>query len=81
MTKSKLYQQRDIENLDTYEDHVNAMTIEDLYFKSDIAAELAVRDAQIEYLLNLIGIKHSYRFSLNARENLPEYLYVDEGGK
>ena len=34
----KLYAERDIENLDTYFDHVMAMTGEALYSKSAIAA-------------------------------------------
>jgi hypothetical protein len=33
-----------------YSAHVEAMTTEDLRFKSDIAAELAFRDAEIERL-------------------------------
>lgn len=33
-----------------YSRHVMAMTTEELYYKSDIAAELAYRDAEIERL-------------------------------
>jgi hypothetical protein len=80
MTKSRPYQERGIEELDTFYDHVHSMTIEDLHSKSDIACELAVRDSQIEHLLNIIATKVSHRCSLNARENLPQFLYVDEGG-
>ena len=46
----KLYAERDIENLDTYSDHVFHMTSENLRSKSDIAAELAYRDQQIAEL-------------------------------
>jgi len=37
-----------------YNRHVQAMTKEGLDSKSDIAAELGVRDAQIQYLLGVI---------------------------
>ena len=40
---SKLYAERDIENLETYFNHVMAMTPEKLRGKSAIAAELAHR--------------------------------------
>lgn len=46
--------QRDIEQLDEggyYTRHIYAMTHEGLYSKSDIAAELAYRDMQINILL------------------------------
>ena len=42
----KLYAKRDIEELETYIDHVSAMTSESLHSKSDIADELAFRDSQ-----------------------------------
>ena len=45
---SELYAERDIENLETYFDHVMAMTSEKLRGKSGIAAELAHRDSIIE---------------------------------
>ena len=45
-----LYKERDIEELDTYCDHVSAMTSESLHSKSAIAAELAFRDSHIEFL-------------------------------
>ena len=38
-----------------YSRHVLAMTAEDLYYKSDIAAELAWRDKQIAELENRIS--------------------------
>jgi len=48
------YADRDIMGLDDkgghYFRHVNAMTAEDLHSKSDIAAELAYRDYQIDQL-------------------------------
>lgn len=50
----KQYKERDIIELDLigghYARHVNAMTDEGLISKSDIAAELAARDAEIEFL-------------------------------
>ena len=65
----KLYAERDIENLDTYSDHVFHMTSENLRSNSDIAAELAYRDQQIaeltkqrdeleDSLLSLLAIVH-----------------------
>ena len=51
----KLYEERDIENLDSYCDHVSAMTKEKLHSKSDIAAELAFRDQEIKRLNILLG--------------------------
>lgn len=56
----KLYAERDIQELDRrgkfsvgnyYSRHVSAMTSEGLHSKSDIAAELAYRDAEIDRLL------------------------------
>ena len=52
---SKLYAERDIEELETYCDHVSAMTSESLHSKSAIAAELAFRDSHIEFLENGLG--------------------------
>lgn len=47
----KLYSERDIEAQgQVYCDHVRAMTVEGLHAKSDIAAELAHRDIEIERL-------------------------------
>ena len=37
-----------------YSEHISAMTAESLHSKSAIAGELAVRDAQIDYLLSLL---------------------------
>ena len=37
-----------------YAEHVSAMTKEGLHSKSDIAAELAVRDIHIQYLCELV---------------------------
>lgn len=62
MIKEKQYQERDAYELDCsgavdnpyYSIHVSAMTSEKLHCKDDIAAELAVRDAHIEYLLGLV---------------------------
>lgn len=50
-SKKKLYAERDIiEQMQHYVDHVEAMTAEGLHSKSDIAAELAHRDMEIERL-------------------------------
>ncbi len=52
---TKQYADRDItseELMDLYMTHVDAMTGEDLHSKSDIAAELAYRDARIKDLEN-----------------------------
>jgi len=49
MQDKKLYAQRDIElQCNYYTRHVMAMTAEGLHSKSDIAAELAHRDIQLE---------------------------------
>ena len=54
MTDDKLYAERDIEQLDKdgdyYFKHVLHMTREALHSKSDIAAELAWRDREIDRL-------------------------------
>ena len=51
MSDKKQYAQRDIESLEPhYWTHLSAMTGEQLYSKSDIAAELAFRDARIAEL-------------------------------
>ena len=48
---NKLYDRRDIEGQEQYYlDHIMAMTGEDLHSKSDIAAELAHRDIEIDKL-------------------------------
>ena len=47
----KLYAERNIEKLGNYyTKHLRAMTEEKLHSKSDIAAELAFRDAEIDRL-------------------------------
>ena len=56
----KQYYKRDIEELDDYGagnhyfKHVEAMTGENLSGKSDICAELGVRDAKIELLMGIV---------------------------
>jgi L-amino acid N-acyltransferase YncA len=60
----KHYAERDIEALGKhYMDHVEAMTAERLHEKSDIAAELAYRDARLENCANLCKkrIEECYR--------------------
>jgi hypothetical protein len=54
-----LYHQRDAEELgDYYIRHVGAMTAEGLHAKSDIAAELAHRDREIDRLRASLGAIH-----------------------
>lgn len=49
----KLYAERNIIDLgEYYTKHISAMTEEKLHSKSDIAAELAFRDAEIDRLRN-----------------------------
>ena len=51
MDEVKQYAHRDLEGLDAYyHRHVTAMTSEGLHSKARIAAELAVRDAEIDKL-------------------------------
>ena len=45
---SKLYAERDIENLETYDEHIDALRSGVIFSNSDIAAELAHRDSIIE---------------------------------
>lgn len=56
--KSKQYADRDIMDLDSrggyYCRHISAMTSEGLHSKSDIAAELAYRDFEIDKLRSQI---------------------------
>lgn len=56
MQQPPLYAERDIEKLEPfYSCHVHAMTAEGLNGKSDIAAELAYRDAKISHLEHLLA--------------------------
>lgn len=65
--KQKLYAERDIIALgQLYVDHVLAMTSEALHEKSDIAAELAWRDAQIQALRE--DRDQQYEMKVKARE-------------
>lgn len=81
------YAARDIESLDKfgghYSRHVDAMTAEDLHDKSEIAAELAFRDAkinmlslQVESLLDDVykmdSAIHSLRYALNELVRINE---------
>lgn len=60
----KLYGNRDIMALDEefgfYSRHVSALTAEDLYSKSDIAAELAYRDSLIKKLTDTLNETRDY---------------------
>ena len=50
------YEKQNIEDLEPYySEHVLAMTTENLYKKSDIAAQLAVRDKSIDKMLGWIN--------------------------
>lgn len=52
----QLYDRRQTEDLgDYYTRHIDAMTGEGLHSKSAIAAELAVRDRQIDFLLTMLA--------------------------
>ena len=52
-SKGNQYAERDIEALDNYYMvHIDAMTVESLYSKSSVAAELAFRDKHIAQLEN-----------------------------
>jgi hypothetical protein len=55
-----------------YSAHISAMTAEGLHNKSDIAAELAVRDAHIDYLIRQL-IEYSGRDDQYFREDLPQF--------
>ena len=67
---SKLYTERDIiEQGDYYSRHTSAMTSEGLHSKSDIAAELAHRDIEIERLQALVAELY----------DLIKYAQVDSG--
>lgn len=63
--------QRDIEQLDEggyYTRHIYAMTNEGLYSKSDIAAELAHRDLQIDMLR--IALEKQTQIAIEILEKL-----------
>ena len=88
MKEPKLYAQRDAYNLDCesgdvgnyYCNHISAMTREGLHSKSDIAAELAVRDAQIDYLLEALCHDHGEYIPENKqhiKEELPQFYIED----
>lgn len=68
------YAERDIVALDKAEGyyirHVDAMTAEGLHAKSDIAAELAWRDAELDRLRAALGRIAADKVQLN--ENVPE---------
>ena len=86
------YARRDIENMEPeYSNHVSAMTTEDLFSKSDIAAELAYRDRRIslleEALAELHIINHrnrvdaARRHGIEAREYAPHPLLAGKENK
>ena len=65
------YAERNIEETkalnDAYCKHINAMTTEDLYSKSDIAAELAWRDVQIEQLTKELEEANKWKIAVIDR--------------
>jgi len=69
-----LYSKRNGYKLDKlgnyYIKHAQAMTVEGLHDKSDIAAELAYRDAVINHLLDSIECPTHYQQALEAIEQL-----------
>ena len=87
MEKVTNYKQRDTYDLDCengsdksyYADHVFAITAEGLHGKSDIAAELAVRDAQIDYLLREVE-SHTGVSSEFLRGRLPQFKIGEQHG-
>ena len=54
---SKLYAERDIENLETYDEHIDALRSGVIFSNSDIAAELAYRDSIIDALRRKLAEK------------------------
>lgn len=69
----KQYAERDIMGLDKegrhYSRHLSAMTGEDLHDKSDIAAELAYRDAKIAKLQAQVDVRDHMLSEKNSRYN------------
>ena len=65
------YAERDIKETndlnDAYCKHINAMTVEDLHSKSDIAAELAWRDVQIEQLTKELEEANKWKIAVIDR--------------
>lgn len=81
---TKQYAQRDAYYLDCetgkgdhYSRHVMAMTKEKLQCKGDIAAELATRDAQIEFLLGYIWALDP-EHEQAAKDLMPDFIYREE---
>lgn len=67
MSDAKQYAERDIiAQGDYYTRHISAMTGEDLNSKSDIAAELAHRDMEIDRLRSMLNV----RDRLNSEKNV-----------
>lgn len=77
----KHYQDRSPMGLDIagnfYSDHVSAMTREGLHSKTDIADELAVRDAQIDYLCEQLTY-HTNMSLAEWKEDLPQFLLGED---
>jgi len=76
----KQYKQRCAYSLDCenefdknyYFTHVNAMTAESLHSKSDIAAELAVRDVQIDSLIERV-MYYTNESGAEVKGSLPQF--------
>ena len=80
---SKLYTERDIiEQGDYYSRHTSAMTGEGLDRKSDIAAELAHRDIQIDQLQARVAELEGEQLEvwLGSGDKLVADIYADDGG-
>ena len=60
-----------------YSNHVVAMTRESLHSKSDIADELAVRDAQIDYLCKALSLFKGTTVN-KIKKELPQYLLGED---
>lgn len=77
----KHYQERSSMNLDLdgdyYSNHVVAMTRESLHSKGDIADELAVRDAQIDYLCEQLAY-HTNCSLGEIKQSFPQYLLGED---
>lgn len=81
----KLYAERDIEELDSiggyYCRHISAMTKEGLHNKTDIAAELGFRDAEIDRLKRELAEARaelaSYKVGVEAWVGTEHLHYID----
>ena len=78
---SNLYAERDIiEQGKHYSQHTSAMTSEGLHSKSDIAAELAHRDIQIDQLRARVAELEAYHHAHSDKQaaSMPEWIKCSE---